>query len=343
MPRVTALYTPRFLEHKPPYPHPENPSRLRIALEALRSLGEVEVVEPGSATVEDLLRVHDAEYVEAIRRIVEEGLPFVDNDTYASPGTLGAALAAAGAAMDAVRMAGSSVPVALVRPPGHHAGRRGRAMGAATQGFCIFNNLAVAAAMLLSAGCRRVAVVDFDAHHGNGTQEIFYSEPRVLHIDLHEDPASLYPGTGFPTQLGSGEGEGTKVNVVLPPSSADDVYLAAIEEVVVPLLEEFKPEVLLFSAGFDAFEGDGLTHLRAGERAFHELGRIPRVVGVSRVATVLEGGYSAGLSRGLPAFVSALAGSEADWPVKTSREAVVRLAREYLAELKYLLRRYWRV
>uniref|UniRef100_A0A7C3WU49 Histone deacetylase family protein n=1 Tax=Thermofilum pendens TaxID=2269 RepID=A0A7C3WU49_THEPE len=343
MPEVTVLYTPRFLEHKPPYPHPENPSRLYIALKALKSLGALRVVEPRPATLEDLLRVHDPEYIETIRRIVEEGLPLVDNDTYASPGTMSAALAAAGAAMDAVRMAGDSAPLALVRPPGHHAGRRGRAMGAATQGFCIFNNVAVATMMLLSSGCGRVAIVDFDAHHGNGTQEIFYSEPRVLHIDLHEDPASLYPGTGFPSQLGSGEAEGTKVNVVLPPGSADDVYLAAIEEVVVPLLEEFEPEALLFSAGFDAFEGDGLAHLRAGERTFYELGRIPRTVGVPRAAAVLEGGYSAGLSRGLPAFALALAGTEADWPARVSREAVLRLAQEYLAELKYLLRRYWRI
>jgi len=341
LPEITVLYTPKFLEHKPPYPHPENPSRLRVALEALKSLGGARVVEPHPAALEDLLRVHDADYIEMIQRIVDEGLPLVDNDTYASPGTMSAALAAAGAAVDAVRTAGKNPAIALVRPPGHHAGRRGRAMGAATQGFCIFNNVAVAAATLLSSGCGRVAIVDFDAHHGNGTQEIFYSEPRVLHIDLHEDPVSLYPGTGFPSQLGSGEAEGTKINIVLPPGSADDVYLAAIEEVVVPLLEEFKPEVLLFSAGFDAFEGDGLAHLRAGERAFYELGRIPRVVGVSRAAAVLEGGYSTGLTRGLPAFASALAGVEADWPVKQSREAVLRLAREFLEELKYLLKRYW--
>jgi len=342
---LRVLYSPAFLEHRPPFPHPERPERLEVAVRALkRAAAPLEWLEPLAASVEDLLRVHERSYVETIVRYVSEGVSMVDPDTYLCRGTLRAALAAAGAAVQAASGAAEgATTLALVRPPGHHAGRAGRAMGAPTQGFCIFNNTALAVAWLLERGLGRVAVVDFDAHHGNGTQEIFYSDPRVLHIDLHEDPATLYPGTGFPTDLGSGEGEGTKVNVVLPPGSGDDVYELALEEVVVPLLEDFRPELLVFSAGFDAFEGDGLAHLRAGERTFSALGRLPGEVGVGRVASILEGGYSVGLERGLPAFAEALAGRESEAARRESGEPVLRLAREYVAELKGLLRRYWKV
>jgi acetoin utilization deacetylase AcuC-like enzyme len=341
---LKVLFNRASLEHVPPFPHPERPERLQIALAALRSAAPVEVVEPPSAAKEDLYRVHAPDYVARIERYVESGVSMIDGDTYLSRGTMRAALAAAGASLAAAEAAlGGATAFALPRPPGHHAGRRGAAMGAPTQGFCIFNNAALAVARLLELGLRRVAVVDFDAHHGNGTQEIFYSDPRVLHIDLHEDPATLYPGTGFPTDLGEGEAEGTKVNVVLPPGSGDDAYELALEEIVVPLLEEFKPEALVFSAGFDAYEGDGLTHLRAGPRAYALLGGLPRELKVGRVAAVLEGGYGAGLERGLPAFAASLAGSQAEREARASPQPVLSLAREYVSELKSLLRRYWRL
>jgi len=341
---LRVLFNKASLEHVPPFPHPERPERLRLALAALRATVEVEIVEPPSAAKEDLYRIHAPDYVARVERYVESGVSMLDSDTYLSPGTMRAALAAAGASLAAAEAALRGViAFALPRPPGHHAGRRGAAMGALTQGFCIFNNAALAVARLLELGLRRVAVVDFDAHHGNGTQEVFYSDPRVLHIDLHEDPATLYPGTGFPTDLGKGEGEGTKVNVILPPGSGDDVYEVALEEVVLPLLEEFKPEAIVFSAGFDAYEGDGLTHLRAGPRAYALLGKLPRELGVGKVAAVLEGGYSAGLERGLPAFAAALAGSRAEFEARASPPPVLSLAREYVSELKGLLRRYWRL
>ncbi|RLE68741.1 MAG: histone deacetylase family protein [Thermoprotei archaeon] len=268
----------------------------------------------------------------------------IDYDTYVSPGTMRAALKAAGASLEAAKMLseGEQLILPLPRPPGHHAGRRGRAMGALTQGFCIFNNAALAVARLLELGFRRVAIIDFDSHHGNGTQEIFYSEPRVLHVDVHEDPATLYPGTGFPTDIGSGEGEGTKINVILPPGSRDDVYSMVIEEVVVPLLSNYKPEVVVYSAGFDGYDGDGLSHLKAREHTYVELARIPEELGVRKVLAILEGGYSEGLERGLPAFISSLVGRELSLREKfSSKEPVSRLAREYINELKGILRRYW--
>lgn len=340
---LKLLYSPAFLEHKPPFPHPEGPERLEIALRALKQArAPIDIVEPPVASETEVYRVHDPEYVERIERYSEEGVSMLDSDTYLSRGTMKAALAAAGASLSAADMVFQGAKAfALLRPPGHHAGRRGRAFGALTQGFCIFNNSALTSVRLLELGLRRVAIVDFDAHHGNGTQEIFYFDPRVLHLDLHEDPATLYPGTGFPTDLGGGEGEGTKVNVVLPPGSCDDVYALVVEEIAIPLLEEFKPEALVFSAGFDAFDGDGLTHLRAGSWTFSRFGRLATEVKATRVAIILEGGYSKGLEEGLPTFVKALAGFETEVSPKQSHEPILRLAREYVRELKALLRTYW--
>ncbi|MEM3893336.1 MAG: histone deacetylase family protein [Thermofilum sp.] len=341
---LDLLYSGVFRKHAPPFPHPESEERLTIALEALKPLGElITLREPAPASTEDLLRVHDPQYLERVERVARDGLLLLDGDTYVLPESLDAVRAAAGASIEAASSAANSKPAfALVRPPGHHAGRSGRAMGARTQGFCIVNNVAVAAAWLLERGVKKVAIVDFDAHHGNGTQEIFYRDPRVLHIDLHEDPSTLYPGTGFLNQLGEGEARGTKVNVVLPPGSADDVYGLALEEVVLPILEEFKPELLLFSAGFDAFEGDGLTHLRAGEWAFARMGELPSELGLrGKCAAVLEGGYSVGLSRGLPAFIAALLDLRPEAEQVASREPVFRVAREYVRDLKGLLRQFW--
>ncbi|RLF04875.1 MAG: histone deacetylase family protein [Thermoprotei archaeon] len=344
MRELVTLYSAVFLEHVPPFPHPERPERLKIALSSLKEHGLLgRIVEPVPAEERDLYRVHDPEYVARVRELVEAGAAMLDNDTYISRGTMRAALTAAGASLRAAEAAveGRAILI-LPRPPGHHAGRRGRAMGALTQGFCIFNNAALAVARLLELGLRRVAVLDFDSHHGNGTQEIFYSDPRVLHVDLHEDPVTLYPGTGFPTDLGSGEGEGFKVNVVLPPSSGDDAYALALEEVVVPLLESFKPEALVYSAGFDAYAGDGLSHLRAGAHTYSRLGLLAGELGVSRVIAVLEGGYEVGLEKGLPSFVASLISRKPPFNERfTSREPVLRLAREYIDELKALLRRYW--
>lgn len=342
---LKVVYSPVFLEHKPPFPHPERPERLEIAVKALKKSGlEFKLMEPKPAQKQDLYRAHEPTYVDKIERYVETGMAMLDSDTYLSPGTLRSALTAAGAALGAAEaLKRGCTLLALSRPPGHHAGRRGAAMGALTQGFCIFNNVALAAARLFELGLKRVAVIDFDAHHGNGTQEIFYSDPKLLHVDIHEDPVSLYPGTGFPTELGDGEGEGTKVNMVLPPGGGDDVYALALEEVVVPLVEEFKPEALLFSAGFDAYKADGLTHLQATEWTFARIGSIARWLTEGKTAVFLEGGYSLGLENGLPAFASALCGLEMEYPLTKSPEPVFNMAKNYVYELKALLKKYWKL
>ncbi|MEM4475502.1 MAG: hypothetical protein QW405_03725, partial [Fervidicoccaceae archaeon] len=203
MPGLTVIWGRAFLGHAPRSDHPENPKRAEVALEALRRRGLVgEVVEPLVADEEDLLEIHDRDYVELVRLLSNAAPSHIDEDTYVSSDTYFVAAAAFGSSALAAELSlkrGEPV-IALVRPPGHHAGRRGRAMGAPSQGFCVFNNAAAACARLLEHG--DVAVIDFDAHHGNGTQEIFYSDPRVLHVDLHQHPDTLYPGTGYPHEVG---------------------------------------------------------------------------------------------------------------------------------------------
>src|SRR5215471_1335046 len=211
-----------------------------------------EVVAPRAATHEQLARVHDAEYIQRISETTGQALA-LDPDTYTSPDSYEVALLAAGAAIDAVErvMSGSHVrALALVRPPGHHAERE-HAMG-----FCLFNNVAVAAAHARTLGASRVAIVDYDVHHGNGTQHVFELDPAVLYCSVHQYP--YYPGTGAATEIGSGAGRGFTVNLPLEGGAADDDYRLAFEEVVTPVLWQFKPDLVLVSAGFDAHERDPL-------------------------------------------------------------------------------------
>uniref|UniRef100_A0A7J3ZLH2 Histone deacetylase family protein n=1 Tax=Fervidicoccus fontis TaxID=683846 RepID=A0A7J3ZLH2_9CREN len=341
--KATIVYSSIFLGHRPPHRHPEAPERLRVALSALQRAGlPIEVLEPVRAGVSSLEEIHDPEYIGLIEMLSGIAPTSIDEDTYVSEDTFAVALHAAGASMQAVRVSeetGRPV-VALVRPPGHHAGRRGRAMGTPTQGFCIFNNAAVA---WTSAREERTCILDFDAHHGNGTQEIFYSNPKVLHIDVHQDPQTLYPGTGFPEDIGSGEARGTKVNIPLPPNSGDDVLREVLEEIVLPIIDQFKPRVLIVSAGFDAYADDGLAHLRLTSSSYYSLGSLVRELPSRAKSIVLEGGYSKGLEKGLPAFVAGLLGL--DDPIReketVSRDPVRSEARTAISRVKRVLRGYW--
>ena len=313
MVRLKLVYHGDFRLHDPaPYDHPESPARLDAALLGLQNTGlleELERVEPGRAGYHSVFRgVHEEGYLRRIAELLEEAkragmAVWVDPDTYVSPGTERALQRVAGAVRLALEESGDLL--VLPRPPGHHAGRSGAAMGAPTLGFCILNT-AAAVALGLHAQGARVAVLDFDLHHGNGTQEILYDKP-VLHVDIHQDYRTIYPGSGRPDQTGAGEGRGLKVNINVPPGSGDDVMLEALDFAKAKL-EEWGPDVLVVSAGFDAYHGDNpMGSVSATTRFYHEVGRAVSGLG-ARVVVILEGGYSTGLERGLPAFVSGLLG-----------------------------------
>nr|MDQ2687253.1 histone deacetylase [Armatimonadota bacterium] len=279
--------------------HPERPDRVRDVMAVLENSGILEElkrlpVQP--ATRAQLERVHDARYLDTVERIIAGGGGYLDaGDTVASPGSWCAATAAAGAAIgavDAVMSTDVDAAFALVRPPGHHA------TPTQAMGFCIVNNAAAAAAHAIAKhGLSRVLLVDFDVHHGNGTQDAFYEDPRVLYVSTHQSPA--YPGTGRANETGSGPGAGFTVNIPLPPDVGDEGFSQAFDTVLAPLADRFRPELVLVSAGYDAhwrnsayvagiherMTVQGLAQLSARLQALADTHCPGRLVGV------LEGGY----------------------------------------------------
>jgi acetoin utilization deacetylase AcuC-like enzyme len=283
---MLLIASPRFEAHVTPPGHPERPERARVFEEIAAHWRERGggVSEPRTAAVEDLLRVHTREHVD--RMAATRGRPGVmlDPDTFTSPDTYDVALLAAGAARQAMEHAleTGEPALALVRPPGHHA-EPDRAMG-----FCLFNNVAVAAAAAVARGLDRVAVVDIDVHHGNGTQRMFYEDPRVLYVSTHQYP--FYPGTGAAEETGAGAGLGYTMNLPLRAGSTDDDYARAYERVG-ERLEEYDPQLLLVSAGYDAHASDPLASMYVSVDGYAAIVR--RLLRSTRapIALVTEGGY----------------------------------------------------
>jgi acetoin utilization deacetylase AcuC-like enzyme len=340
---LLLISSTRFAEHQTPPGHPERPGRaevMDVIADRWRQQGG-EVAAPGTATLDQLARVHDGEY---LRRISETAGQVValDPDTYTSPETYEIALIAAGAAIDAVEhvMRGSHVAsLALIRPPGHHA-ERSRAMG-----FCLFNNVAVAAAHARTLGAHRVAIVDYDVHHGNGTQHIFESNPNVLYASTHQFP--FYPGTGAADEIGVGSGGGFTVNLPMERGAVSEDYRLAFTEVVLPVVRQFKPDLVLVSAGFDAHERDPLANMRLTTEAFAAMTMELREVAAEccdgRMVLVTEGGYDLhALAASLDAVVETLAGpiGPARWP--TSEVASSR-GRASASAAKRALRPFWKL
>jgi acetoin utilization deacetylase AcuC-like enzyme len=287
---LTLISSDRFALHLTPPGHPERPERaevMDVVAAGWRERGG-EVLEPRLATDEELLRVHDRGYLGQIAATAGRAVA-LDPDTYTSPESVEIARLAAGAALLAVErvMNGGGSALALVRPPGHHA-ERDHAMG-----FCLYNNVAAAAAHARTLGAGRVAIVDYDVHHGNGTQHIFERDPSVLYVSAHQFP--YYPGTGAAGETGEGDGAGFTVNLPLEVGSTDDDYRVVFGDVIVPVLGQFKPDVVLISAGFDAHQRDPLGGMRLTTGAFAamtaELRAVADECSHARLALVTEGGY----------------------------------------------------
>ena len=285
--------------------HPERPDRLRAVVDGIRGAGlaggDVEWVEPRRATTDELALVHPPGFVDAVRRFSERGGGAITLDTGASEGSWEAAQRAAGAPLDAI--ARGQPAFCAVRPPGHHATSQ------QAQGFCLFNNVAIAAAALANRG-ERVLIVDWDAHHGNGTQDVFYADARVFYTSMHQWP--LYPGTGRPGEIGVGAGEGYTMNFPVPPGATGDVYQAAMDVIGRVAAARFEPTWLLVSCGFDSHRdddlGDTALGLTSGDYAALTR-RCLELVPPGHCVLVLEGGYNTGaLSRSAAACVAALAG-----------------------------------
>jgi acetoin utilization deacetylase AcuC-like enzyme len=299
----------RYLDHDAGRGHPERPERLRAVLAGIERAGLDEAVVravPRPATRAELERVHPPIYLDAVERFCAAGGGRLDPDTSVVEGSWEAAVLAAGAGLDAVeRLDRGEADAAFcaVRPPGHHA------TPTRSMGFCIINNVAVAAAALADRG-ERVLVVDYDAHHGNGTQDAFFDDPRVVYVSFHEYP--LYPGTGGLREIGSGDGLGATVNFPLPAGATGDVYLRGLDQVVEPLAEAFAPTWLVLSAGFDGHRADPLTGLGLSSGDFYDLtARLLALVPAGRRLVFLEGGYDLeALADSTAAALAAMTGHE---------------------------------
>ncbi|MGH2532216.1 MAG: histone deacetylase family protein [Thermomicrobiales bacterium] len=309
--RAALLRSPAFLGHETGG-HPENPRRL-VAIDAelerqglIEGRVEVAFAAADRAAVE---RVHDPRYLDLLERVTKRGGAWLDPDTMIGPDSYEVACLAAGAAVAAVNAALDGVAhrsFVLGRPPGHHA-TRARGMG-----FCLINTVAVAASQALARGLDRVAIVDWDVHHGNGTQDIFYDSNRVLSCSVHQSP--FYPGTGSAQETGAGAGWGCTINVPLAAGQGDAVFAGVFDEIFLPRIREFRPELLLISASFDAHQADPIGGMRLTETGFAALAE--RVVGVAdecaegRVVAVLEGGYDPlALARSVAAVLRVLDGN----------------------------------
>ena len=330
---VLVLTHPLFLQHQPGRGHPESPLRLSRTLEYLEQhrLPALELRAPRLARADEIARVHGPELLEEFRNIAGAHVA-IDVDTFASPGTHDAALAAAGAAIEAVEavLAGTHrTAFALVRPPGHHA-EPNRMMG-----FCFINNAAVAAEAARALGAARVLILDWDVHHGNGTQAVFWERGDVLYQSVHQYP--FYPGTGAAHETGERAGAGYTVNVPFPAGRTDADLGAAFQELFLPVAQAFRPDLVIVSAGFDAHEDDPLGGMLCTERGFAAMcsavKSLAEEVAGGRLVLLLEGGYSlVGLPRSVHACLEVLGGRRDEFPPGASREAqrAIETSREAL-------------
>jgi len=298
MRRTGYVYDDRYLLHDPGSWHPERPDRLKAIQARLKDSGILELLiqlKPYPAPLAWVERLHDPDYIRRFQEACQRGQEIFEvQDCGISPESYEIALLAAGgvmAAADAIMGDKADNAFCAVRPPGHHA-ERARALG-----FCFFNNVALGVVYLLeNFGLERVAIVDWDVHHGNGTQHLFEADPRVFYLSLHEDPQYCYPGTGYRREEGKGPGKGFTLNLPFPPHSGDEEYLEALRNEGLPRLRQFAPQFVMISAGFDAHAKDPLAQMHLTRSGYREMTRLvldlAQESAGGRLITVLEGGYN---------------------------------------------------
>ncbi|PKL74067.1 MAG: acetylpolyamine amidohydrolase [Methanobacteriales archaeon HGW-Methanobacteriales-2] len=287
---ISLVNSPEYANHQTGS-HPENQQRLEVMINYLREKGEMEeldIHQPKPACDEDILKVHSNTYLKSLKDFIGSGGGYIDFDTYASPKSYEIAKLAAGGAITASKLVfdGYDFSYSLARPPGHHA-TASKAMG-----FCLINNLAVALEYMRDEyGLRKFMIVDFDAHYGNGTAEIYYQDPNVLYISIHQDPRTIFPGKGFVEETGSGMGEGFNLNIPMTPGSTTSDYIYILEKIIEPVLRKFKADFYFLDVGFDGHQEDPLSSLQLDDDFYPWIANHMKNL-TSQMVLILEGGYS---------------------------------------------------
>ena len=353
MTRTTVIFSPIYFRHNPGRDHPESAKRLSSIITEFKK-GQLSrnknwaMMPPQKASVKQIEMVHDKKYINYVKRLCKTGGGLLDKgDTRVSRESFEVALHAAGGAIEAVDqvMKGQSQnSLALVRPPGHHAARF------YGLGFCLFNNIAIAACHLLQDfKLKRILIIDIDSHHGNGTQSIFYESPKVLYISLHEDPTS-FPGTGFTNEIGEHDGQGFTVNIPLPLNTGDQIYMKAMKEIIIPIAHQYRPQFILVSAGLDAHYADPVGRLALSTKCygsiFETITNVATELCNGRLSLVLEGGYNT-------SFIGELAGQALGRMVGAryliqnyvpmSSQKIREKGRTIIEEVKKTQRNFWNV